>query len=611
MVHRMTTTEADRIAVLHQMALLDSLPSEAFDRITRLAAQVFNAPMAAISLTDTARQRFTSRIGLAATDVPRDGTPCATITQTGRPLVLPDLLDHSFYCDGPYASHGIRFYAGAPLITQQGVVLGALCVMAPTPRDAMLPTMGLLQDLAALVMAQIELQRGGGRVDILSGLPNRSQFLHDVEELGARHPEEPRILALIDLARPDELAHMLQAIGSACVDDLVRRDALVLDAAFGQSAPLYHVAATQFALLAPRDATLTDFAAQLDTDLRRCTLGSGALFSTTCTAGLAPILLNEAPPADLLRRAQAALDHARAGRARLGVYSIGQDGAFQRAFTLLNDFAEALSPTGGLSLVFQPRLELASGRCLGVEALLRWTHPTLGNIPPAEFVPLIEKTTMARPMMRWVLEHGLRQLGLWRNAGLMLQLSVNVSPANLEEPDFATHVPSALAAHGLPASALELEITESALLGDKGPAMRQLQALSTAGIRIAIDDFGTGYSSLSYLQRLPADVIKIDRSFIDGLRSDGVDEGRRRTLVTAMIALSHDLGYRVVAEGIETQAAADVLLTLGCDEVQGYHFGRPMAPATFAIWHAQRPWTPNPARIARTRPTVTAPGTQS
>ena len=597
----MMRTEADRIAVLHQTGLLESGPSAAFDRITRLAALVFGAPMAAISLTDSVRQRFTSRIGLAPADVPRDGTPCAAVTQTGRAIFLPDLMTHPFYRDGPYALHGVRFYAGVPLITQQGVVLGALCVMDPAARDVLEPDEAALRDLASLVMAQIELQSGGGRVETLSGLPNRSQFLHDMEALGARHPGEERVLALIDLARPDELAHMLQAIGSACVDELVRRDALSLQGAFGRSGPLYHVATTQFALLAPRGASLAEFAVQLEADLRCCTLGSGALFSTTCTAGLVPVSLDEAAPVDLLRRAQAALDHARAGRARLGVYSAGQDDAFRRAFTLLTDFAEALRPAGGLSLVFQPRLELASGRCLGVEALLRWAHPTLGNIPPAEFVPLIERTTMARPMMRWVLEQGLRQLGVWRAAGLMLQLSVNVSPANLEEPDFASHVPSALAAHGLPPSVLELEITESALLGDKGPAMQQLQALSTAGIRIAIDDFGTGYSSLSYLQRLPADVVKIDRSFIHGLRGEGVDEGRRRTLVTAMIALSHDLGYRVVAEGIETQAAADVLLSLGCDEVQGYHFGRPMAAATFAIWYAQRPWTPNPARIGRAR----------
>ena len=201
--------------------------------------------------------------------------------------------------------------------------------------------------------------------------------------------------------------------------------------------------------------------------------------------------------------------------------------------------------------------------------------------------------------MRWVLGEALRQLKAWLDGGLQLQLSVNVSPANLEEPDFAEYVLAALDGAGLPRTSLELEVTENALLNETGPAMQQLSLLSSSGVFIAIDDFGTGYSSLSYLQRLPADVVKIDQSFIRGLTSIGADEGRRRTLVTALIGLSHDLGYRVVAEGIETQAAADVLRRLECDEVQGYHFARPMPPALFQAWHAGRPWQPN-----RQRPTA-------
>jgi EAL domain-containing protein (putative c-di-GMP-specific phosphodiesterase class I) len=181
---------------------------------------------------------------------------------------------------------------------------------------------------------------------------------------------------------------------------------------------------------------------------------------------------------------------------------------------------------------------------------------------------------MARGLMHWVLDKALDQLVAWRRVGLRIQLSVNVSPANLEDDDFADHVLGALDAANLPPTALELEITESALLNETGPSLRQLRALSDMGICIAIDDFGTGYSSLSYLQRLPADVIKIDQSFVLGLSQGGADEHRLCTLIAAMIGLSHDLGYRVVAEGIETQEVADLLLSLKCDEVQGYWFAR-------------------------------------
>ncbi len=590
-----------------QRDLLNAPDCLTFDRITRLAVHALRKPFAAISLTDATCQWLRSRVGPIPLMIPSYDAPCTRVAETRKPLAVPDLLAHPAYRTGLLAAHGVRFYAGVPLLLPDGEVLGAFCIMGPEIHAATPAEMGLLHDTAALVMSQIELRHAGGRIDRLSGLPNRSQFFHEIEDLARRQPSRPRLIALLDLARPDEWAHMLRAVGSACLDDLVRLDAARLRAAIPAGCRLYHVGPTEFVLLAPPGTDQDSFVSLLENDLLRCAIGSNALFSTTCTAGLALVTPGEAPPADLLRRVHAALDDARARHAPLGIYAPAQDGAYRRAFTLLNDFEHALTETAltgqaGLRLVYQPRLELATGRCLGVEALLRWKHPFLGEIGPNEFVPLVEKTTMARPMMRWVLANALAQLHLWRNAGLLLQLSVNVSPANLDEPDFAEHVVQTLEATGLPPSALELEITESALLDDHSPAMQQLRAISDAGIRIAIDDFGTGYSSLSYLQRLPADVVKIDQSFIRGLTQDGEDESRRRTLVTAMIALSHDLGYRVVAEGIETQAAADMLASLDCDEVQGFHFARPMPPAAFLSWHAQRTWTTYPREPETTPP---------
>jgi EAL domain-containing protein (putative c-di-GMP-specific phosphodiesterase class I) len=382
---------------------------------------------------------------------------------------------------------------------------------------------------------------------------------------------------------------------------MVRQDSQALQALLLRATQLYHVAPTQFALLAPPGTDPGELALRIHGELSRAGLGRDALFSTTCNVGLATILPGHTEPAEMLRQANTALDDARAKRSPIGIYLPAQDAAFRRAFTLLNDFASALTAPSpddtmgyGLRLVFQPRLQLSTGRCVGVEALLRWTHPTLGEIPPAEFVRLVEKTTMARGLMHWVLDKALDQLVAWRRVGLRIQLSVNVSPANLEDDDFADHVLGALDAANLPPTALELEITESALLNETGPSLRQLRALSDMGICIAIDDFGTGYSSLSYLQRLPADVIKIDQSFVLGLSQGGADEHRLCTLIAAMIGLSHDLGYRVVAEGIETQEVADLLLSLKCDEVQGYWFAHPMAPAAFKAWYAQRAWIPTP-----------------
>lgn len=585
-------------------------PSAALDRVTRLAALAFAAPMAAVSMMDETCQWHVSRVGALPPMVPRAGAPCFTVSSSGRALAVADLRHHPDYFDGLLAQCGARFYAGAPLLAANGAAVGAISVMAPSVREASAAEMTALADLAALAMLDVELREAGGRVHPLSGLPNRQQLIDELGALADREPDRPRLLAVIDLARPDELSRMLRAVGSAYVDAMVRQDAQALHARLGRTTRLYHVAATQFALIAPPGAEPVSFAATLQQLGGSEQRALQAAFSTTCTTGLARVVPGEAAPSDLFRRAHAALDDARARRMPVGVYSPDQDAAFARAFTLLNDFPSALVDDVSLRLVFQPRLELATGRCVGVEALLRWTHPTLGEVSPGEFVRLIETTTLARDMMRWVLSHALRQLLAWRATGIELQLSVNVSPSNLEEPDFAAHVLGALSGAGLPAEVLELEITENALLGEDSPAMQQLRSLSDAGVGIAIDDFGTGYSSLSYLQRLPASVVKIDQSFVRGLTAEGVDEGRRRTLVTALIGLSHDLGYRVVAEGIETQAAADMLRRLDCDEVQGFHFARPMPPAAFQVWHSGRPWRPSvtAGRGAAARACVAAEG---
>ena len=596
-MHHMTQTEDEATAANYRRDLLQAPERVTFARITGLAARMLGQPAAALSVADETCQWLVARTGSVPPMTPLAGSPCQRVVTTGKPLVVADLASDPDYQDGLLATIGIRAYAAAPLLLSGGQAIGALCVLGELPRVTLPAELAVLQDLAALVMDAVASHRAG-RIDLLSGLPNRQQLLEDLAGLA---PGQPRHLALIDLAHPDELSHMLHAVGSVCLDEMASRDAHALHATLGTAARLYHMAPRQFALLAPHGTDPGELGLRLHADLSQAGLGRDALFSTTCTVGLASMVAGESQPADLPRHAQIALDEARAKRIPVAAYRVGQDDAFRRASILLTDFATALTEADSLRLVFQPRLELASGRCIGAEALLRWTHPTLGEISPGEFIPLVERTTLARRLVHWVLDRAIAQQQAWRDAGLRLQLSINISPSNLEDADFAAHVLGSLSVAALPPTALELEITETALMDEAGPALRQLQILSDAGVSIAIDDFGTGYSSLSYLQRLPANVIKIDQSFVRGLSAGGADEGRLRTLVTAMIGLSHDLGYRVVAEGIETQDAADVLRRLDCDEVQGYWFGRPMPPAVFATWFAQRPWLPTVQRTTRLR----------
>jgi EAL domain-containing protein (putative c-di-GMP-specific phosphodiesterase class I) len=441
-----------------------------------------------------------------------------------------------------------------------------------------------LADLAAMVMAQIELQHALGRIDPVSGLPNRSQFVSDVRDLGLVTAEgAPQLAALVSLATPEELSDAMRVMGGTWLDDIVR-DAVPALRRLAGGGKVYHVAPTQFAFLAPLGLSLARFSGTLMAWLgERKPMGQCG-FLTTATVGLVRFAVGQDAPLDVLRNLHSAAHDARDAESGLRVYSPEQDAAYRHRFWLISEFGRALAQASELHLVFQPKVSLHHGSCLGVEALLRWNHPDAGPIPPGEFMPIVETTALARATTEWVLEAALRQLAAWRADGVSLQVAVNVSAVNLEEPDFSDRVLEGLARHGLPAACLALEMTESALMRKPKIAHDTMARLAEGGVKIAIDDFGTGYSSLSYLQDMPADVVKIDQSFVRGMEKDE----RTLALVTTMIKLSHDLGHRVVAEGVETEEVAQLLRAAGCDEAQGYYYGRPMAPAALADWLAAR-----------------------
>jgi len=574
-------TEDARLGALHQLGLLDTVPTEAFDRITRMASRVFNLPLAAVSLTDTDRQWFKSRVGIDHSFIPREQAPCAQVAESSRSLTIPDLLLDPCYCDSPLAGAGVRFYAGAPLTTGEGFCLGSMCVLGLEPRQASEIEMASLHDLAAMVMSQIELQHAFGRVDPLSGLPNHNQFIEDLEDLAQDRPlHEQRFVVVVDVASPEQIRTAVRVMGPSFLDDMVREAALAIKAAIGPTRAVYHVAPTQFAFLSSPGVEEQSYVALLATTMAGFRISARSRFVTTSVIGVAPFVVGQVHPGDVLRIANSAVQDAHTTETKVSIYSSAQDTVHRRRFTLLNEFGVALEKADQLSLVFQPRIDLLSGRCVGAEALLRWKHPSLGAISPGEFIPIVEQTSMARAMTAWVLEAALTQLAAWRAAGLDLQLSMNVSASNLLEHDLDARVMRGLAKHALAAEHLELEITESALMEDGGQALAQLEAIAGAGIRLAIDDFGTGYSSMSYLQRLPVQVVKIDQSFMRDL----ADNERKRSLVSTMILLSHNLGYRVVAEGVETRRVLDIVADAKCDEVQGYFFARPMIPDAFVAW---------------------------
>jgi len=254
------------------------------------------------------------------------------------------------------------------------------------------------------------------------------------------------------------------------------------------------------------------------------------------------------------------------------MYRPGRDAEHRRRLTLITDLGGAIEQDR-LTLVYQPKVTMATRWVKSLEALVRWTHPELGPVSPGEFVPLAESTGGSRRLTNWVLAAAIRQMGEWRRMGLELDLAVNLSAPDILDSDLSDAILALLRQHRVESSSLLLEITESAVMRDAQLAVRNMQLLRIAGVRFSIDDFGTGHSSLSQLSTLPVDELKIDRSFISEAASGSV------TIVTSTIELGHRMGLKVVAEGVEDPAAWNLLRRLGCDFAQGYLISPPMPAA--------------------------------
>jgi EAL domain-containing protein (putative c-di-GMP-specific phosphodiesterase class I)/GGDEF domain-containing protein len=580
-----SNTEDERLHALKQLRLLDTPPAESFDRITRMASQLFDLPIAAISLTDSDRQWFKSRVGVDHWEIPRDRAPCGEVADTTRAVLIPDLRDHPCYRDSLLAQSGIRFYAGAPLITREGFCLGAMCVLGTEPRQVSEQEQAALTDLAAMVMAQVELQHAFGRVDAVTGLPNRHQLLEDLHDQAAGGDGGPGHLVLAEVIDALKMSDTVRVLGVGVIEDLMREATRAISANLGLDTQIYHVGAAQFAWIArssQAETGLEDRLRDLGAHLHKHLSSAPVRISLNPVIGVAPIAVGQTLAEDAIRMAHNAVQEARLTGQSVSTYSMVADDHHRRRFRLLSDMRTALISGRELSLVYQPRIDLRTGACIGAEALLRWKHPELGGVSPGEFIPLVEQTDLAGPLTAWVIAEAIRQIVAWRDMAIELSVSVNVSVANLDQPEFATDLIERLQRAGIRPSAFEVEVTESALIKNRTHVEEQLRTIRNAGIRVAIDDFGTGYSSLSYLRHLPADLVKIDQSFVRDLAGDQ----KGQMLVRHLIEMSRGLGFRVVAEGVEDAQAYEILRSWHCEEAQGYWMSPPLAALDLQAWLA-------------------------
>ena len=408
--------------------------------------------------------------------------------------------------------------------------------------------------------------------DSLTGLPNRAMAERQLEELVSAAERPPHFaLILIELRNVHDInASLGHHVGDEVLKEASRRlrhNAYAADTVARLGETLFLIVARD---CRPERASL--YADQLTGVVRAGFHLSGISLDLHVACGVCLYPEHGDTATTLLRRAQIALEDSTEGRTRAAVYRVGSDEQHRRRLTLITDLRGAID-RDGLSLVYQPKVTMATRSVKSLEALVRWNHPQLGAISPGEFVPLAESTGGARRLTSWVLKAAIGQMGTWREAGMEVSVAVNLSAPDILDPDLGDEILYLLRTRRVEPSQLLLEITESAVMRDPHLAARHMQLLRIAGVRFAIDDFGTGHSSLSQLNMLPVDELKIDRSFITHARL-GSDAA---TIVTSTIELGHRMSLDVVAEGVEEPEAWNLLRQLGCDYAQGFLISRPLA----------------------------------
>jgi diguanylate cyclase (GGDEF)-like protein len=420
--------------------------------------------------------------------------------------------------------------------------------------------------------------------DELTGLANRERFRTQLEDKLTRagRADESFAVMLLDLDRFKEINDTL---GHHYGDQLLRELGPRLVECVGPEGVVARMGGDEFAVL-PAEHTadpeeLERYAREMIEVVQRPFEVEQMTLQVGASVGVARFPLDGDDPHTLLRRADMAMYAAKDANRGVDLYASGLDRDSRQRLSLLSDFRRALEKEE-LVVHYQPIVDVRGAEVRGAEGLVRWEHPEHGLLPPGAFIAAVEQTGLIGPLTRHVLERSIAQCASWRTEGKDLSVAVNLSVRNLMDPDLPTQISTLLDVYGLPAHALQLEITESMIMSDPERALAIVGRLSGLGVRLSVDDFGTGYSSLANLKRLPIDELKIDRSFVSPMMQDESD----LIIVRSTINLGHDLGLKVIAEGVEDELTLKRLATLGCDLAQGYHMSRPLAPDAFAAWVA-------------------------
>lgn len=517
-------------------------------------------------------------------------TPCEQVI-AGTSCHYPKSLRNIFPLDHDLASLNAESYVGVPLINSSGKILGHLVVIDDRPMKDGSTELSILKIFAARAAAELERQKAERKLaydalyDRLTDLPNRNSLNNHLNRALKKYRRDPNRIFAIFFLDLDRFKYVNDSLGHKSGDLLLVAFARRLKTCLRSSDILARLGGDEFAILLEDIQTLseaTKLAERIKESLKSpFHLGIHEVF-TSVSIGIAFSEPNLVSSEDLLRNADIAMYKAKAlGTSKYELFDEKLHVQVVNRLRLETDFHHSLD-RGEFRLHYQPIMSLVDGRVIGFEALVRWQHPQRGNVSPESFIALAEETGMIVPLGWWVLQEVCYQLKEWqlRFNNPSLSMGVNISQKQFSQPCLIDSLTQILQTTGLEAHSLRLEITESLLMQDTQITIKTLNQLKALGCQLHLDDFGTGYSSLSYLHSLPIDALKIDRSFVKAIDS----EGNNSEIVEAIVMMAKSLGLKVIAEGIETEAQLAKLQTLQCLYGQGYLFAKPLNSLALSKW---------------------------
>ncbi|MEY8769312.1 EAL domain-containing protein [Erwinia sp. ACCC 02193] len=581
MIINSDSNNGPRLRALQALLSADESRDEVLRKFVQLSSQTLGIPGSFISVLDDDTQYVRASHNFSLSHSSREESLCRHVVDSDNPVVVPDtLLDirfatHSLVIGPPY----IRFYAGVPLKNSEGIVVGTLCVTDTKPHPFSASQITTLRMLAALVISFLEALNSASFTDPVTALPNRQRLIQDLQNLTAAENQTSRRLIIIDCIDMPRACELARSMGMGPVENLLKDVATLLPLRLRLAAGdrLYTVATGRIALLTRQGSHLSAERVVEKLEGISVDLGDGLAIALTIFTGETDFIPGEVAAQEILRRAVSALHEAIArGLSSLHFVEVVNERHTQDP-VLISDLASALREGQGLWLAWQPRICLHSGKPVGLEALIRWRHPTRGELSPAFFVPQAEQGQLLSVLTNWMTDRVISRLARLKNSHIQLPIIINVSARDFSHKGFATMLENKMLKEKLPNALLGIECLETERMLENPAALSGMEMLKLRGFGISLDDFVTGYRNISYLRRMPRDAIKIDRSLIRNISSDTSSRIISRSIVTML----KELDYTVLVENGEADTA---LTEYGSNQEQDYFYARPLPEAELDQW---------------------------